>query len=115
MWTTKPRFSAEYHATLASDHWRWVRGEALRRAGYRCERCGVGGPLDAHHHRGYRMLGHERPQDLRMLCRRCHRRAHFLKSCRRVLGRLAAWLAWLLIVWSVVWVVARWIWPTPVR
>jgi hypothetical protein len=34
-----------YRRYLRSDHWRATRLDAVRRAGFRCERCGVGGAL----------------------------------------------------------------------
>jgi 5-methylcytosine-specific restriction endonuclease McrA len=71
------RHSAEYEATLESERWREVRLEALKQAGFQCSRCGTRqGPLDAHHWRGYSMLGQEAPQDLMILCRRCHDQVH---------------------------------------
>jgi hypothetical protein len=81
-----PQHSEAYRAVLASDRWRWVRAEAVRRAGYRCERCGAPGRLDGHHWRGYRMLGHEAPEDVVMLCRACHNRAHGRASLRLLVG-----------------------------
>lgn len=70
------QYSEYYKSVIASSRWRSVRGEALRQAGYRCQDCGTRGQLDGHHWRGYRMLGHETPSDVRMLCRPCHNRAH---------------------------------------
>jgi hypothetical protein len=70
------RHSSQYEAVMASDRWRLVRAEAIRRAGYCCVRCGSGGRLDVHHARGYRNLGRERPEELQALCRTCHDAVH---------------------------------------
>lgn len=64
--------SAEYRAHIASKEWRTViRPAALERAGHRCQFCGRkkarGRPLHVHHVH-YRNLGHERPEDLTVLC-----------------------------------------------
>ncbi len=56
---------------LRSDHWRAARKVAIQRAGYRCQRCGATGRLDAHH-LTYQRLGAEDDQDLEVLCRPCH-------------------------------------------
>jgi hypothetical protein len=70
------RHSAEYDAVLASDRWRMLRADVIRRAGYRCIACGRGGRLDVHHARGYRNLGNERPEELQAFCRDCHTAVH---------------------------------------
>jgi hypothetical protein len=69
------RHSAAYKAHLASPEWRAIRKAALVRAGYRCAFCGLsqgqvrrrGRHLEVHHN-SYENLGHERPQDLTVLC-----------------------------------------------
>lgn len=65
------RHSALYRAHLRSPEWRAIRKEALERAGYRCAFCGrakaPGRPLQVHHNT-YVNLGHERPEDLTVLC-----------------------------------------------
>jgi 5-methylcytosine-specific restriction endonuclease McrA len=76
------RYSHEYRQVLDSERWEVVRAAALRRADYRCARCGrrareAGCPLDVHHASGYARLGDERPAELRVLCRYpCHEQAH---------------------------------------
>lgn len=62
---------------LFTDHWKRTAAEARIRAGHRCDRCGVRGGfkiLDVHH-REYH-LWHERPTDLQVLCRDCHKKLH---------------------------------------
>ena len=90
------RHSAQYEAVLASERWRQVRAEAIRRAGYRCIACGRGGTLDVHHARGYRNLGREQPEELQALCRECHDALH---ASRRALnaGCLRT-LVWIILI-----------------
>lgn len=56
---------------LRSAHWAGIRKQALKRAEHRCQVCNGTERLDVHH-RTYERLGHERPGDLTVLCRRCH-------------------------------------------
>lgn len=60
---------AEY---LLTDHWQFVRRAALWAAGERCQVCKSEKHLEVHHASGYSCLGAERPEDLVVLCRRCH-------------------------------------------
>lgn len=60
---------AEY---LETPHWKATREAALARAGGRCALCPrVGVPLEVHH-RTYKHLGEELPEDLTVLCSFCH-------------------------------------------
>jgi 5-methylcytosine-specific restriction endonuclease McrA len=65
----------DYEAYLRSPEWRARARQALCRAGYRCQVCGNRGPLDVHH-RTYRRVGREWPEDLTVLCHRCHELFH---------------------------------------
>lgn len=110
--------SAEYHAHLASPEWARMRKAALEAAGYSCALCGrdrrqlrlMGRHLQVHH-KHYRNLGHERLEDLTVLCGggtgACHpladvqrraatkpRRSKRSRSHRRGLGLRTALLAW---------------------
>lgn len=60
---------------LKSPHWYAVRAQKIKEAGGKCEDCGAGGRLDVHHE-SYKNLGHERMKDLRVNCRKCHRKRH---------------------------------------
>ena len=61
-----------------SPNWDFIRDEALRRANYRCEECGVRVPmekkwlLDVHHINGVK--SDNNPENLRVLCKLCHNR-----------------------------------------
>ena len=73
--------SAKYEAYITSFDW-WLKSkEALERAGYRCERCGAGKPLEVHH-LTYERLGEERPEDLLVVCPDCHEREDTARTQR---------------------------------
>ena len=59
-----------------SSHWKATAKHMRRLAFYTCQDCGrTDRPLDVHH-LSYKRLGHERPEDLRVLCRECHNKRH---------------------------------------
>lgn len=60
-----------YLAYLNSPNWRLRRNAALRRVGFRCERCGSKRDLQVHH-KTYDRLGAELDSDLEALCLLCH-------------------------------------------
>jgi 5-methylcytosine-specific restriction endonuclease McrA len=82
--------SARYHAHLQSPEWARIRKAALERAGYRCALCGlhksrlwkIGRHLEVHHNT-YVNLGHERPEDLTVLCAGGHGACHSLADQAR--------------------------------
>jgi hypothetical protein len=69
LWPAPDRIN--YYEYLQSTTWRAKAQAAKRRAHYRCWCCSGRQRLEAHH-RTYARLGHERPDDLRVLCHRCH-------------------------------------------
>ena len=74
METNRPH-SKEYEEYLRSPQWARKRFQALKRARFRCGRCGqyrVG--LEVHH-LTYEHLGHERARDLLVVCPPCHEEA----------------------------------------
>lgn len=63
-----------YKKYLQSPAWRRKREKAIKRAGRRCEMCGVSildKPLEVHH-KTYERLGRELPNDLKVVCKICH-------------------------------------------
>lgn len=52
-----------------------TRRAVNRRSGGCCENCGLMLPLELHHLH-YETVGWERPDDLKALCRDCHRSEH---------------------------------------
>lgn len=67
--------SCDYSVYLASEHWQITRAFALDHAGHRCQVCNANERLDVHH-RTYARRGAELPQDLIVLCRKCHEIFH---------------------------------------
>jgi hypothetical protein len=65
----------DYYAYIASPEWKRKADAAKERAGHRCQVCNAGRDdgvkLEAHH-RTYARLGHEKPEDITVLCNECH-------------------------------------------
>jgi 5-methylcytosine-specific restriction endonuclease McrA len=61
---------------LQTREWKARRYQALCRAGNRCQFCGTRNARLEVHQTCYENYGDERPQDLVVLCERCHRRQH---------------------------------------
>jgi len=57
-----------------SEEWKKIRIFALHRAKHRCQRCGASGVLQVHHST-YSNLYNEKPEDLEVLCKKCHKKA----------------------------------------
>lgn len=57
-----------------SEEWAKIRIFALHRAKHRCQRCGASGVLQVHHST-YSNLYNEKPEDLEVLCKKCHKKA----------------------------------------
>lgn len=66
---------APYQEYLASEQWAKRRGQALARAGNRCQVCNATDGLQVHH-RTYERRGDEDPEDLTVLCAECHKLFH---------------------------------------
>lgn len=65
------RSKEEYYK---SEEWEKIRIFTLHRAQNRCQRCGAEKNLQVHH-LTYDNLYNEKPQDLEVLCKKCHYRA----------------------------------------
>jgi hypothetical protein len=63
--------SEEYDRVLGSRRWRRLCAKVDKLWDYRCATCNASGPLQ-HHHRTYKVLGHEGIYDVLPLCDRCH-------------------------------------------
>lgn len=73
----------DYKEYLKTPHWQRVRGEALVRAGMKCQLCPRKHLLEVHHNT-YERLGAERPEDVIAICEGCHETHHgVLKSPRQ--------------------------------
>lgn len=64
---------------LKSEHWKSTREWAIRATGYRCQFCGSGIRLHVHHN-NYNNLGNEGLSDIKVLCEKCHKIFHGVKS-----------------------------------
>lgn len=69
------RLDLGYTEYLQSPEWRQRRVFMLDRFNHRCQVCNANSILQVHH-RTYERLGHERIEDLTVLCRECHRIFH---------------------------------------
>ena len=66
----------DYKKYLQSSRWKKLSYYVKKRAGFRCQVCGGGGPLNAHH-RSYKRLGMRGEEnDLIAVCERCHALIH---------------------------------------
>lgn len=67
--------SMPYPDYLETDEWFNVRMSALDASGWRCQVCNTDEELEVHH-RTYDRRGEEVLEDVTVLCRGCHQRAH---------------------------------------
>lgn len=67
--------SMDYKTYLKTDEWQRKRLDALERARDVCEKCGSADNLQVHH-KTYERRGEELPEDLIVLCTKCHRAEH---------------------------------------
>lgn len=65
----------EYRAYLLTPHWTQIRNEAVSRTRGRCQLCNSPTKINVHH-RTYERIGSELPEDLTVLCQRCHQYFH---------------------------------------
>ncbi len=73
---SRSNWDKEYSAYLRSDIWRGIRAQALQKANNKCERCGaINVKLDVHHRTYQNAGGFEKPDELQVLCYRCHNKA----------------------------------------
>jgi 5-methylcytosine-specific restriction endonuclease McrA len=61
---------------LSDEAYVAVRLAVLKRDGWRCQRCGGRTQLDVHHISSRARGGADTPENLIVLCRRCHRMLH---------------------------------------
>jgi 5-methylcytosine-specific restriction endonuclease McrA len=68
--------SMPYKEYLKTKEWQRKRKEKLEEANYKCQRCNIFGvELDVHH-LTYERRGEELPEDLIVLCKKCHAKEH---------------------------------------
>ena len=72
----------EYRKYLKSEHWINFRDEALNHYGRKCSNCGSEKSLNVHH-LTYKNRGHEKLEDVVVLCHNCHNEIHGIKAGKR--------------------------------
>jgi 5-methylcytosine-specific restriction endonuclease McrA len=72
----------EYLAYLRSPWWTARKAAVRKYRGDHCERCHCRYRLELHH-RTYKRLGRELPEDVELLCWACHRREHGYQRAER--------------------------------
>lgn len=68
-----------YNVYLPSEHWQDRRIKALEKANYTCQCCSSKKNLQVHH-LTYKNVWHELDQDLKVVCRDCHKKIHLINS-----------------------------------
>ena len=71
-----------YMQVISSPKWKWMKQRLIEVRGNKCEGCGETGCRIELHHDTYERLGRERPSDLRLLCRDCHRAEDIFRAER---------------------------------
>jgi 5-methylcytosine-specific restriction endonuclease McrA len=71
----------KYEKYLRSKRWLRRRALVIERSQGKCEECGrdIGSKGEVHH-LTYRHFGNEQINELRYLCKKCHREHHFVKK-----------------------------------
>ena len=65
----------DYNCHIGSTEWERFKREITKQRGNRCERCGHVSAYLELHHKHYHSLGIEQPEDVELLCSKCHRGA----------------------------------------
>lgn len=68
-------FPDRYQERIASADWKSLKRELIDQRGHRCEHCARDDVSLALHHKHYRSLGQELPDDVELLCPACHDKA----------------------------------------
>lgn len=68
-------FGDRYQDRIASADWKTLKHKLVSQRGNRCERCACESTTLALHHKHYKSLGQELPDDLELLCADCHKEA----------------------------------------
>src|SRR6185369_486505 len=84
------RPNSKYAEYLKSPHWALIKFNVFAARGMKCELCGSLKDIDIHH-KTYGRIGREKPEDLMVLCRLCHGKAHTVSQDE--LQSLSRWLA----------------------
>lgn len=72
---TIPDYKKKYNAYLLSNDWAQLKIDLFNHRGYSCEKCPTKNGLHVHHLH-YDNIFKEEPEDLIILCAKCHRLEH---------------------------------------
>jgi hypothetical protein len=67
---------SNYGEYVRSEHWQKLRKKILTAAEYSCQWCGSRVAPQVHH-KTYENMGHERDDDLLVVCHECHDKIHW--------------------------------------
>jgi 5-methylcytosine-specific restriction endonuclease McrA len=71
-----------YNSHIGSPEWQRFKCEIIEQRGHRCERClHVSAYLELHH-KHYYSFGSERPEDVELLCPKCHKAADDARAAK---------------------------------
>ena len=73
----------DYNCHIGSAEWKRFRCEVTKQRGNRCERCGHVSAYLELHHKHYHSLGSEQPEDVELLCPKCHKAADEARAAKR--------------------------------
>ena len=79
-----PRHSGkdDYKCHIGSTEWKRFKLEVIEQRGNRCERCGHVSAYPELHHKHYHSLGSEQPEDVELLCPKCHKSADEARAAK---------------------------------
>ena len=72
----------DYNCHIGSAWWKRFRDELIKQRGNRCERCGQVSASPELHHLHYHSLGSEQPEDVELLCSKCHKGADEARAAK---------------------------------
>ena len=75
--------SDDYNRHIGSTDWERLKREIIKQRGNRCERCGDVSAYLELHHKHYHSLGIEQPEDVELLCPKCHKGADEARRAAR--------------------------------
>jgi hypothetical protein len=77
----------DYNSYVGSTEWKRLKCDLIKQRGNRCERCRrVSADLELHH-KHYYSLRSEQPEDVELLCPKCHRGADEARAAKSRLKR----------------------------
>jgi hypothetical protein len=72
----------DYNCHIGSTDWQRFKCEIIKQRGNRCERCRHVSAYLELHHKHYHSLGIEQPEDVELLCPKCHRGADEARAAK---------------------------------